>query len=240
MLSFVACLLLVGCTGDLFETTFPDDELIQRDPQFHKVTGSVEIAWKGNGGGQGEMTEDPRIFVDISAFEAIPGKPAKGDLKIETWRESVLHRQIEANVIDVFVAPSQAKAWFITEVVSDTKACAEHGGTGSGTHEEGGCDHDEGGGCEHEDGQDEGGHDDNCPGHESGSGGNGGLSGSQCRIGQFMAVKVHDVTTPATDGDGLAWKWFAPDDIGLLDISDVDSWPHLCRKTILAGNLVVH
>lgn len=51
---------------------------------------------------------------------------------------------------------------------------------------------------------------------------------------------MHDGGTPGTAGDGITWKWFAGDDPALPQTTDLGSWPHLCKKTILAGNLMIH
>ena len=66
------------------------------------------------------------------------------------------------------------------------------------------------------------------------------LSGKNCRLGQIIAVKLHDGGTPGTNGDGITWKWFNPESPGTPAIDNCDEWPHLCKKTILAGNLVIH
>jgi len=116
--------------------------------------------------------------------------------------------------------------------------------------DDGGCSGEDDGGCSGEDdggcsGEDDGGGCSGDDGHDSGSGGPGGqgggsLNGQRCRIGQIVAVKVHDNGTPGRDGDGLTWKWFRADANNLPDINDVEHWPHLCKKTILEGNLTVH
>jgi len=35
-------------------------------------------------------------------------------------------------------------------------------------------------------------------------------SGKNCRIGQILAVKIHDVDSPGMNEDGITWKWFDP------------------------------
>ena len=126
--------------------------------------------------------------------------------------------------------------------------CSGSDGT---THTDGGCSGSDGtthtdGGCS---GSDGGTHDDGgCAG--GGSGGSGGhVSGSGSRVGQFLAIKMHDVDTPAVDGDGITWKWFAAGTAPqILDVAgvypdgyaDEYKWPHLCKKTILGGNLMIH
>jgi len=82
------------------------------------------------------------------------------------------------------------------------------------------------------------------PGSKGGSDKGKMLSGKYCRINQIIYVKVDDNATPGKDpdgtgdlkGDGLTWKCFAS---GYN--YDISSDPKkLCRKEIIAGNLVVH
>ena len=53
-------------------------------------------------------------------------------------------------------------------------------------------------------------------------------------------MKMHDGGTPGTNGDGITWKWFDPEADWVPTIENVEEWPHLCKKTIIGGNLVVH
>ena len=108
------------------------------------------------------------------------------------------------------------------------------GGCSDGSHDDGGCtDGGSDGGCS------DGGHDDGgCAGggSDGGHGGPGGIPGKDPRVGQVVLVKVHDVGTPGTDGDGIAWKWLAPGTV-------LDLWlepKQMCKKEIIGGNLVVH
>ena len=66
------------------------------------------------------------------------------------------------------------------------------------------------------------------------------VKGKNCRIGQVIAVKCHDSATPATDGDGITWKWFSLTGSFVPDIDNRGEWPHLCKKTVLEGNIKVH
>jgi hypothetical protein len=114
---------------------------------------------------------------------------------------------------------------------------------------DGGCasDHDHvDGGCSGSDGHD-GGHDGGCSGssgscggHDETSGGGNRVNGRTCRVGQILVGKAHDGGTPGISGDGITWKWFDADDPTLPSLDDITAWPHLCGKTILAGNIVVH
>lgn len=119
----------------------------------------------------------------------------------------------------------------------DAGGCSGSDGT---THTDGGCSGSNGtthtdGGCTGSDGTS---HDGGC----AGGGGGGGIhvSGSGSRVGQVLVIKMHDGGTPGAAGDGITWKWFAGEDPALPRITDLASWPHLCKKTILAGNLMIH
>ncbi len=117
----------------------------------------------------------------------------------------------------------------------DTGGCSDGGDSGgcSGGGDTGGC---SGGGS-----NGGGGHDGACSGGGSGGSG-GGQPGRLSRVGQIVAVKLHDGGTPGVNGDGIHWKWFDPNSAALPDMSDLESqkWRCLCKKTIVEGNLVVH
>lgn len=268
-----------------------------------KATGSVEIQWKGAGKGSdaGNKPETLLPFFELNAHMDDGIQGAKGEMVYQVLTEdSLLHRLIKADVLDVYVDPLQDKAWIVGKVIFDSKGCAGNGSDGhatgcgadDGTHDDGGCSHDDGtdagggcsdddgthddGGCSHDDGTDVGGgcthddgtsvdgthdegcsHDDDEHSDEGGCGGseNGGsggtvlpgsdgkgnpLSGKNCRVGQIIAVKLHDGGTPGTNGDGITWKWFSPDGAFVPSIENMQNWPHLCKKTIVEGNLVIH
>jgi hypothetical protein len=62
------------------------------------------------------------------------------------------------------------------------------------------------------------------------------VSGKDPRVGQVVVIKVHDIGTPGTAGDGITWKWFAAG-----TVVDMLVEPKcLCKKDIIGGNLVVH
>lgn len=115
------------------------------------------------------------------------------------------------------------------------------GCSGDDTSHDGGCDHDDtgtDGGCS----------DGGSGGSPGGMGGPGGptgdmgnpLSGKNCRIGQYITLKMHDKGTPGAGIDGTAWKWRAASWVENNDFEDCESWTKLCKKTIIGGNLVVH
>lgn len=227
-----------------------------------KATGTVEVM-RANNNGNGNQN-DKIMIADFNALEEYNGNPAHGNFLFSVLNaaDSSLHRLITIDIDWVYVEESTNKAWFKGVVVNDTKGCA---GNGSGGHD-GGCE--DGGGCS---GDENGDHTEGCTGHDSGHdsgcsgddgdtheggceggggqgghGGNGGggANGKNCRVGQILAIKIHDVGTPGVNGDGITWKWFDPDDERVanqnLENIGVSNWPHLCKKTILAGNLVVH
>jgi len=304
-------LLIIGTTACekeqiLPETLMADQSAVlkgaaAKNNQGHKATGSVELIWKGadKGSDKGNKPEDLQVYFDFNALEGNGVKAPKGKLVYRVLEaDASLHRQIEAEVFDVFVNISDKRAWILATVFSDSKGCSgdDHGGHDSncssgghddseggcshddsggddgthdeggcsqddtggddGTHDEGGCSHDDTGGddvthdagCSHDDtGGDEGG---GCSGeddHEGGMGGSPGgadkgnpMSGKNCRLGQIIALKVHDVGTPGTNGDGITWKWFSPEAMNAPSIDKISMWPHLCKKTIIGGNIVVH
>jgi hypothetical protein len=87
-------------------------------------------------------------------------------------------------------------------------------------------------------------HEEGCAGGGSPMPG-GSVSGRGSRVGQVIVIKVHDGGTPAINGDGITWKWFAPP----TTPAELEAWvnrdlvnncPHLCKKTIIGGNLIVH
>jgi len=271
-----------------------------------KITGSVEIVWKG-GNGAGAPDVENRAFAEFEGFEMPAGMAPRGSFFFRVYRvvspdSLALHREIEAAATGVVIDPVSRKAYMTAQVIADTKQCMSGGGCdgddggmggpggcndcGGDTGHDGGCSgsdgetHDDGGcaggsggmggmeggmeggmggteggcggsdGTTHTDGGCSGGddtsHDGGCAG--GGSGGSGAhVSGSGSRVGQYLAIKMHDGDTPATDGDGITWKWFAADQAPLiLDIPGVypeeyeTPWPHLCKKTILGGNLMIH
>lgn len=139
----------------------------------------------------------------------------------------------------------------------DTGDPSSHDGGCSHDTDEGGCSHDDTdeGGCSHDD-TDEGGcsHDDTgeggCSGSDGGPDTHGGspggagsgnpLSGKNCRTGQIIAMKVKDLGTPGANGDHITWKWFDPNAYFVPDIDNISDWPHLCKKEIIEGNIVIH
>jgi len=219
---------------------------------------------KGNdiGGSITSQPEDLRAFFEFDAHEATEYSKAKGNvLFLVTDQNLTVHREIEASVIDVKVDSEQSKGWFYAKVTSDSKGCngGETGGHETGCvdgddHADGGCEddatHDDGcshdltddGGCTDDhsevdtcsDGQtDENVGDHGTPG---GTGMGNPLKGKNCRIGQFILVKVHDLSSPGRLEDGLAWKWYGPETEFNLSVEP----KKLCKKTIVEGNLYIH
>ena len=140
------------------------------------------------------------------------------------------------------------------------------GGCSHDDSDEGGCsdDHTDEGGCSHDTDEGSGTHDDSdeggcsddhtdeggCSGSDAGSDTHGGspggadkgnpLSGKNCRTGQIIALKMHDGGSPGMSRDGITWKWFNPEASFVPAIGNRSDWPHLCKKEIIGGNLVVH
>ncbi|MFO7544195.1 MAG: hypothetical protein R6W77_01715 [Trueperaceae bacterium] len=209
-----------------------------------KATGTVEIVFPGKGGS--DDAADRLAFAVIEWFDFGTSGDRGLFRYLVTALDGTMHREIVATVTGhpktgVAIAYLDGTAWFVGEVVSDVRAGGGHDGSGDG-HD--GGEHDAGGGCGGEEGHDEGGCGGGEEGHDEGgcSGGHGEgetaqPSGSGSRVGQFVAVKVHDGGTPATDGDAIAWKWFTAE--SAPDIVDTVAWPALCAKTIIGGNLVV-
>ena len=242
--------------------------------KVNKATGSVEIIWKGGekGGDMGNKPENLRAFFEFDAIETNSITGAKGNVIFRVTSEDLtIHREISANVIAINFCEEDSRSWFVAKVISDSKGC--NGGPGGEGHESG-CSGEDDGGCGDDTSHDGGctdGHttddggctdthtdDGGCSGSDMGgpgetdSGSMGStdkgnpLSGKNCRIGQLIVVKVHDVSTPGALGDEITWKWFAPNSSYNITNSDHknitvnNSVVHLCKKTIIDGNLVVH
>jgi len=269
-----------------------------------KITGFVQIEWKGgNGGDKGNQPEEMLAFAGFEAFEGTEKKQVKGTFVYQVLKPDLtIHREITAELTGAIIeiVDEKHKAWFVGEVVSDTKGCTGdgHGGHDSGCqggscgghdpgghdggcsgddgtdHTDGGCsnpDHDDtdhtDGGCtdtDHTDGgctdtdHTDGGCTDSdhtdggCSGSDHtggspgdhGSGGDSGmgnvLKGKNCRVGQIITVKGHDGGTPGVEGDGITWKWFSAEGSFAPDVSNINNWPHLCKKIILEGNIKIH
>lgn len=254
----VGCVLALapGCkldspvTHEVVAPEVPDLSSPGQGVASPKITGDVEIVFKGGKGQDSTQTEAKRAFLSINAFEPSDGQAGHGSATYTVTNEiGEVHRQIVIELEGASVDPVNAKAWYRGVVVSDTKGC---GGGPDGGHttecpgDTAGCgeddhDHTEGG-C-NSGGVDEG-HDGGCSGH-SGMGGSGGMGGPQvsgrnCRVGQYFVGKAHDGGTPGTNGDGITWKWFDAANPNVPVLGDLSTWSHLCGKTIIGGNIVVH
>lgn len=256
--------MAVQCTDHYVEESFELVEKSEKIMPVLKTTGSVQFLWKGGGQNNGkemeELADNMLAFIDFNAHKEVPGQDPKGEVVFRILdKDSVLHREIRANVQNVFIDPVQSKAWLIASVYYDSKGlendqCNDENG-GCSHDDDGGCDHEDeeesshDGGCTHDDGEEcsdseEGGctHDDegSCEGGGEGGSGSTHLSGKNSRIGQIMAVKVHDGGSPGAVYDGITWKWFSSTGTFIPAIENISQWPHLCKKTIMEGNLVVH
>jgi len=254
-------LIVLGCQSPSEPVVTVGDLSVETLAKAHKhATGSIEFLRPAN---KGNQSTDKLTFAEFDVHEARNHQEATGNFYFRVFSlDTILHREIVVDVTAVLIDETQNKGWFVGTVVSDTKGCE---GNGQGGHNSG-CNDSEGG-CE---GDDSGGHTDACTGHDTGhdsgcsgddgedhtdgcggsSGGSGGssqgngnaVSGKNCRIGQVLAVKIHDVNSPGMNGDGITWKWFDPDDAKLesVNFDDVNGWPHLCKKERIGGNLALH
>ncbi|MCL7937998.1 MAG: hypothetical protein M8860_12990 [marine benthic group bacterium] len=232
-----------------------------------RFTGTVDLVWPG-GKGMNAPDDDRYAQATLAAFHQVdPGNPGAGNFTYRVLTsDGTPHREIGVELYWVFVDADADTVRFLGEVISDTKECGGSGhGTGEhddgSTHEDGGCSHDDDGsthddgGCSHDD--DGSTHDDGGCSHDDGSsdhgepGGPGGQSGhvngSDCRLGQIVIGWAEDGGTPATSGDRISWKWFAPDAPKVLaidaaiDAGEEIAWPcKLCEKEITGGNLKAH
>jgi len=95
------------------------------------------------------------------------------------------------------------------------------------------------GGCEHTDSETGTG----CSGEDQSAGGPGGNSsnpkGNTCRVEQRVFIMINDGGTPGVNGDLIAWKWFYKNSANKPVWDNFDTW-HLCLKTIIGGNLIIH
>jgi hypothetical protein len=110
---------------------------------------------------------------------------------------------------------------------SDSDTDHDGGSCGGDDHTGGSC-----GGDDHTGGSCGGGSD-------HGGGGGPGVNGRYCRIGQALFVKVRDGSTPAVPSDRIHWKWYNSAAPEAMPSVDEFPWTHLCKKEILAGNIVV-
>jgi len=232
---------------------------------IQKVTGSVELIWKGasKGGDMGNKPDNLLAYFNFNAHEGNDKKRPKGELVYQVLETDFsFHREIKADVYGVFIDVGQKRGWVVARVDSDSKGCSgdsqggHDSGCSTGGHDDpdGGCSDDHSshdGGCSHDDTGDDGGcsHDDTGDDEHvggKGSGSSGGsdngnpMSGKNCRLGQIIALKVHDRDTPGVDGDGITWKWFDPEAAFVPGIENIEAWPHLCKKTIIGGNILIH
>jgi hypothetical protein len=212
------------------------------------------------GKGAGTPEVENRAFAEFEGSQMPAGMAPRGAFFFRVYRVTpeglLLHREIEAAATGVVIDAVNHKAWMTAEMVTDSKQCMSGGGCDG---EDGGSD----GGCTDCGG--ETGHDGGCSGSEDTSGGCSGgedtsggcsggddtshgggcagsgsyVSGSGSRVGRIPVVKMHDLGTPGTNGDGITWRWFATEDQAVATINGGEP-KGLCKKTIIGGNLVIH
>lgn len=248
-----ALLLVFASCGQLQPSRQQIDAAVRGLGPVPKATGGLDIQWLGGKGKEVAPGEEKLAAVDFAWFEGRGETPAKGYFHYVVHNsDGTLHREITAEVTDdaktgVLVDEATATAYFVGVVTSDSKKTASgEGAMGSGAEDEGGCGEatDEGtctGGGENETGCSGDGTepDKQDPPHPPGSG---------TRLGEYIAAKVQDVATPGAGQDTISWNWFYanpdpkehPNALEPPAIDPQTSWPALCTKTILGGNLVVH
>lgn len=257
MFLMVVALMTVQCTNDEICDSVEFAEKSGKLMYGPKATGSVNVFWE-SGGQKNEIVgraDYQQALFQFDAHEEMNERDPKGEILLQVFEDGiVLHREIKATVKDVLIDPVQKKAWFTGIVYYDSKSHEDD----LCDHEDGGCSHDDGEECSHDDGEECGGSDGSCS-HDEGEGcdggcshddeepceggsegGSGKLSGKNNRVGQLIAVKVHDGSTPGEDEDGITWRWFSSDGSFVPSIENISQWPHLCKKTIVEGNLVIH
>jgi len=137
----VAAGLLVGCAVDRPTAVIAEDDR----PVFAggagaaevpKVTGEVQIEWKGGNGRQFPPEEAKLAFAEFDGFQMTEnGEAARGSFVFRVFNpapspdaEMTLHREIVAEASGVWIDLQQRKAWMIAQVIADTKQCSSGGG----------------------------------------------------------------------------------------------------------------
>ena len=160
---FFTLFLVFGCENpaEEFEPKI-QDELSSRPASLKasKITGSVQVAWKGKGGSG--MVEEKLVFVSFDAHESVTSAskkgliPSKGLFNFSVFKSDYTpEREIVAKVLDVgFSSPLDKKCgWFFAEVISDTKCdSSDNSGCSDSDHTDGGCSHDDGDDATHDEG----------------------------------------------------------------------------------------
>ena len=134
----LAVFLVTACSKDApspYSVT-QSDEAFKANEKAGKVTGSLEIEWKGaeKGSDAGNKPEDLQAFIDFNAHEASGDSEAKGKVVYTVQNPDLTpHREIQANVVGAITDPEISKAWVVAVVFADTKGCdGENGEHGSG------------------------------------------------------------------------------------------------------------
>lgn len=269
---FISIFLVFGCDNSAEEILPEIQDELSISPKSQKplkVTGDVQVAWKGKGGSG--MVEEKLVFVSFDAQESVtsPSKKepvsAKGYFFFSVLKsDNTVERNIEAKVLEVGFGhhPDGPKAWIFAEVTSDSKCGAsDHSGCDGSDHTDGGCsDDDDGthdGGCTHDTGSihDDTGTDGGCDHDdtETDSGcdhddtdtdhdeGSGGKPDDNGGKGKQCRVGQHVVAKMHDKGSPGISNGITWKWFDNLDGFSIESEPKsLCKKTILAGNLTVH
>lgn len=244
-MALAVAILVGGCTPEQSLGSGPQFARGNRTGVPGQAIGEVEIVWPGGKGRDIAPGEEKLAFADIMIVDnttldddlgepQLPGQFPHGKFVYRVLNaDGTLHREIVAAITGAVFDYDLQKVYALGEVVSDEKLCSGSGG----------CDGHDGG-----DGSDGG-----CSGGGGHSGG-GSVPGKESRVGQVVVVKVHDRSSPGdpadedTPGDGITWKWYLLDswawktaeEQGEPLLGVIEEWPHLCKKEIIGGNVVVH
>jgi hypothetical protein len=266
---WISLFLIFSCDNPVtdLQPVLLDEVILETSPiKSSKVTGSVQVAWKGKGGSG--MVEDKLVFASFDAHESSYSSkkgfvPAKGSFNFTVFKTDFSpEREIVAKVMEVgFSSPLDKNCgWFFAEVVSDTKCDASDGSGCSDTdHTDGGCSHDDSthdggcshdtdtehpdtgtdGGCSHDETETDTGcdHDDSGTDHDGGSGGKPDNKGGKGKQCRVGQYVVAKMHDKGTPGINDGITWKWFKNI---DGYSIEIEPkHLCQKTILDGNLTV-
>ena len=270
---FFTLFLVFGCENpaEEFEPKIQDE--LSSSPaslKASKITGSVQVAWKGKGGSG--MVEEKLVFVSFDAHESVTSAskkgliPSKGLFNFSVFKSDYTpEREIVAKVLEVgFGNSEEKKGWFFAEVISDTKCdSSDDSGCSDSDHTDGGCSHDDGDdgthdeGCSHDTGtehddtgteggcdHDDTGTDEGCDHDDTGTEhdeGSGGKPDDKGGKGKQCRVGQYVVAKMHDKGSPGIYDGITWKWFENLDGFSVESEPkRLCKKTILGGNLTVH
>lgn len=240
----LGCMVLASC-GELLPSGQVSGAGSRSIGNVPKATGEVEVKWMG-GGSDAPAGEEKRAYAALEWFDGGTPPNDRGQFRYVVYdADGTLHREIIAELSEdprtgVSVGVENAVARFVGVVTFDSRRhdIGEEEATAEGgcadEHEEGDCSGEEGEGCS---------------GHSDGEGGPAHPPGKVSRVGEIVAVVVHDGGAPQVEADTIGWSWFywyedpakPPKAAATPEIGKSTTWPdELCTKPILGGNIVVH